>query len=197
VDPHTSPSDTDPDLGGQGSSYDDFLTNVRRAGVATSVDSRRMLSRELARTWSQPVRLLWIDGDHNYAAVKEDLALFRPHLAPGAILAMHDVLATWEGPLCAFVEEVLGSDDFGPAGFCGSVGWAQYRPDDGGARRFRWSRLRLAWPSRHLIPIARAGRNAVGLNKWRYKLWRALAPHHAVDPVSWVGQVALPRRIRG
>lgn len=197
VDPHTSPSDTDPHLGGQGSSYDDFLANVQRAGVAKSVDSRRMFSRELASTWSQPIRLLWIDGDHNYAAVKEDLALFRPYLARGAILAMHDVLGTWEGPLCTFVDEVLGSDDFGPAGFCGSIGWAQHRPDDGGARRFRWTRRRLAWPSRHLISVARAGRNAVGLNKWRYKLWRALAPHHSVDPARWVGQVALPRRVRG
>src|SRR5256885_11391611 len=69
---------------------------------------------------------------------------------------MHDVLGTWEGPLCTFVDEVLGSDDFGPAGFCGSIGWAQHRPDDGGARRFRWTRRRLAWPSRHLISVARS-----------------------------------------
>ena len=164
----------------------------RRAGVASFVDSHLMFSRELARTWNHPIRLLWIDGDHTYAAVQGDLALFRPHLARGGIVAMHDVLGTWEGPLRVFIEDVLQSDDFGPAGFCGSIGWAQYRPGEGRARRFRWSRRRLAWPARHLIPVARAGRVAVGVNKWRYKLWRALAPHHAVDPARWVAKVALP-----
>jgi predicted O-methyltransferase YrrM len=193
VDPHTSPSDTDPDLGGQSSSYDDFLANLRRVGVASMVDSRRMFSRELARVWNEPIRLLWIDGDHTYAAVQEDLALFCPYLARGGILAMHDVLGTWEGPLSVFVERVLESDDFGPAGFCGSIGWAQYLPGEGGVRRFRRSRRRLAWAARHLIPVARAGRVASGVNKWRYKLWRALAPHHAVDPARWVAQVRLPR----
>jgi MMP 1-O-methyltransferase len=194
VDPHTSPSDTDPDLGGQPSSYDDFVVNLQRADVARSVDSRRMRSDEFARSWNQPIRLLWIDGDHTYAAVKQDLARFRRHLARGGILAMHDVLGTWEGPLRVFVEDVLGSDDFGPAGFCGSIGWAQFLPGDGGARRFRWSRRRLAWAARRLIPVARAGLVASGLNKWRYKLWRALAPHHAVDPIRWVAHVCVPRR---
>src|SRR2546425_10633196 len=79
----------------------------------------------------------WIDGDHVYEAVKQDLALFRPYLAPGAIVAMHDVLGTWPGPLRVFVEDVLGSDDFGPAGCFKSIGWGQDRPADGRAGRFR------------------------------------------------------------
>ncbi len=49
----------------------------------------------------------------------------------------------------------------------------------------------LAWPASHLIPVARAGRVATGFNKWRYKCWRALAPHGAVDPVAWVAKVTL------
>src|SRR5207253_204180 len=92
IDPHTSPSTTDPDLGTDQSSYDEFQENLRRAGVADVVDCRRAFSHEVARDWTRPIRLLWIDGDHVYEAVKRDLALFRPHLAPGAIVAMHDVL---------------------------------------------------------------------------------------------------------
>ncbi len=197
VDPHTSPSPTDPDLGGQRSSFEEFLANLRRAGVADWVESYRLFSRELAKTWNRPIRLLWIDGDHTYEGAKQDLALFRPHLATGAIVAMHDVLGTFEGSLRVFVEHVLGSDDFGPAGYCGSIGWAQYRPADGRAPRFRRSRRLLAWPASHLIPVARAGRVATGFNKWRYKFWRALAPHGAVDPVAWVAQVSLPGRAGG
>src|SRR3989475_9692235 len=94
---------------------------------------------------------------HVYQSVKQDLALFRPYLAPGAIVAMHDVLGTWPGPLRVFVEDVLGSDDFGPAGCFKSIGWAQYRPADGRAWRFRWRRRRLAAAARQLIPGGQAG----------------------------------------
>src|SRR5256714_14837150 len=142
IDPHTSPSTTDPDLGSGSSSYDDFQDTLRRADVADAVDCRRAVSQEVARDWSGPIRLLWIDGDHLYEAVKRDLALFRPYLAPGAIVAMHDVLGTWPGPLRAFVEDVLASDDFGPAGCFKSIGWAQYRPADGRDRPGRLARRR-------------------------------------------------------
>ena len=49
IDPHTSPSTTDPDLGTERSSYDEFQENVRRAGVADAVDCRRALSHEVAQ----------------------------------------------------------------------------------------------------------------------------------------------------
>lgn len=191
VDPHTSPSRTDPDLGSQGSSYDEFNENLRRAGVADSVDCRRSFSQEVARTWSQPIRLLWIDGDHEYEAVKRDFALFRPHLAPGAILAMHDVLTSWEGPQRVFLEDVLATDEFGPAGFCKTLGWAQYRPQDGHRIRFRIRRARLAWTARHVLPARDPSRASGRLVLWRQKLWRGLTPHGAVDPASWTAQVAL------
>ncbi len=87
IDPHTAPSTTDPELGAQRSSYDEFQENVRRAGVVDAVDCRRAFSHQVARDWTRPLRLLWIDGDHVYESVKQDLALFRRHLAPGAIVA--------------------------------------------------------------------------------------------------------------
>jgi predicted O-methyltransferase YrrM len=192
VDPHTSPSGTDPDLGGLESSYDECRANLEAAGVADWVSSRRALSQDVARSWTGAIRLLWLDGDHEYESVRQDLALFRPHLAAGAVVVMHDTLGTYEGPLRVFVEDVLGCDDFGPAGFCKSIGWAQYRPGDGGARRFRRRRLALARRARHLIAIARAERAAPGSRKWRYKFWRALVPHGALDPRRWVRDVALP-----
>ena len=64
VDPHTAPSATDPDLQGQTTSFDDFLSNVHRAGVADVVEPHRMYSRELAPNFDRPIRVLWIDGDH-------------------------------------------------------------------------------------------------------------------------------------
>jgi len=199
IDPHTAPSTTDPDLGAQRSSYDEFQESLRRAGVADAVDCRRAFSHEVARTWTRPIRLLWIDGDHVYESVKQDLALFRPYLAPGAIVALHDVLGTWPGPLRVFVEDVLGSDAFGPAGCFESIGWAQYRPEDGGAWRFRWRRQRLAAAARWLIPVAQAGWVTTGLGWWRHKLVEAAAAwRRRSRPVGRAGgdQVAAPEPAR-
>jgi len=174
------PATTDPDLRGKTTSYDDFVANLRAAGVLERVEISRQYSYDLAKHWIEPIRFLWIDGDHTYEGAKADLDLFKPYLVEGAIVAMHDVLGTFEGALRVFVEEILDSDVFGPAGFSGSIGWAQYRPRDG--RRFRWRRRLLAIPARRLIPVAQRASNGLhGWNKFLYKLWRPLAPHGDVS----------------
>lgn len=188
VDPHTSPSVTDPDLKGQASSWDDFQATLRRAGVVEQVEVHRAFSRDLARGWDRPIRFLWIDGDHTYAGSKEDLDLFRRHLADGAIVAFHDVLHTFDGPVRVFVEDVLRSEEFGPAGVVGSIGWAQYRPRDGAG--WRVARLALARKLARLIPLVLQGRELYGWKKLRYKLWRTLIPHAAVDPIAWANALA-------
>ena len=190
VDPHTAPSDTDPDLGNQTSSYHDFLSTLARAGVSGHVEVHRTFSRELAAGWSRPIRLLWIDGDHTYRGVKEDLDLFGSFVTEGGIVALHDVLHRFEGPIRVFVDDVLRSDRYGPAGFCGSIGWAQYRPGDGGSPQFRDARLALARRAARLIPLSQLGRGLRGLPKLRYQLYRALVPHGAVDPAAWMRTVA-------
>lgn len=151
-----------------------------------------MVGTDLARAWDRSIRLLWIDGDHTYVGAKQDLDLFRPHLADGAVVALHDVLNTFEGPIRVFVEELLASDGFGPAGPCGSIGWAQYRPRDGA--RWRPARQALRRRAARLIPLVQRGRDLHGLAKLRYKLWRALVPHAAVEPEQWVRLTADSRQ---
>lgn len=182
VDPHTSPSSTDPDLKGKSTSFHDFQSNLARNGLTDWVDPRVAFSGELARTWTAPIRFLWIDGDHTYEGAKADVEGFKPHLADGAIVLMHDVLGTHYGSLRVFVEEVLGSNDFAAAGFCGSIGWAQYRPKDGDQLGFRLRRKLLGIPAGQLIPVAKSPRGLVGWNKLRYKIWRPLAPHGEMTP---------------
>ena len=182
VDPHTSPATTDPDLRGKATSYDDFVANLKLAGVFERVEIKRAYSYDLARHWNDSIRFLWVDGDHTAVGAKADIDLFKPFLADGAIVAMHDVLGTFEGALKVFVEEILDSDDFGAAGFTGSIGWAQYRPREGRSARFRWRRWLLAVPARKLIPIARRAEHGLhGWNKLLYKIWRPLAPHGRVS----------------
>jgi predicted O-methyltransferase YrrM len=110
-----------------GTCYPEFLENLRRAGQEHSVKVFKGLSQDLAREWTAPIRLLWIDGDHSYKGAKQDFDMFRPFLSEGAIVAFHDVLASPPGPCRVFANEVLLSRDFGACGISGTIGWGQYR----------------------------------------------------------------------
>jgi len=189
IDPHNVPSLTDPILEGQSSSYDDFLETLRTARLERDVEVHRASSREVALGWNRPIRLLWIDGDHTYQGAKADFDLFSPHLAEGSIVAFHDTLHEFEGPIRVFVEDILGSDQFGPAGFLHTIGWAQHRPRDGA--RFRAQRQRLMRRAARLIPFVTRGREVKGLTKLVYKLRRAMVPHAVLAPAEWVAKVSL------
>jgi predicted O-methyltransferase YrrM len=86
IDPHEGTS-----LRTAGESTEAALrANLERAGVADRVDVVVATSEDTAAGWSQPVSLLWIDGDHSYAAALRDLELWEPHLLPDARVALHD-----------------------------------------------------------------------------------------------------------
>jgi MMP 1-O-methyltransferase len=188
IDPHTAPSVTDPILGAEASSFDAFVANLRGAKVEQHVEVYRAPSGEVAADWNRPIRLLWIDGDHTYAGAKLDFDLFSPYLADGAIIALHDTLYAFEGPIRVFVEDILRSDRFGPAAFFHSIAWAQYRPRDGS--RFRAQRERLAQPAAKLIPFVDGKRRLKGLRKLRFKLRRVLVPHKVLSPAEWNANIA-------
>jgi len=186
VDPHTAPSETDPSLSGQATSWDDFLNTLRSAGLESFVEPHRAFSQDLARTWDRPIRLLWIDGDHTYRGVKLDVDLFTPFLADGAIIAFHDTLHEFDGPLRVFVDQVLRSDRYGPAGFSGSIGWAQFRPQDGAQEHFRRARRWLAKRCLPVVDLLKDGRNPTGARKLWFKLLRSRIPHDLPDALTWV-----------
>jgi hypothetical protein len=185
IDPHNAPSATDPMLGDQASSFDDFVSAIRGAGVEQQVEAHRAPSREVARGWTRPIRFLWIDGDHTYDGVKLDFELFAPYLVEGAIIALHDVLHEFEGPVRVFVEDILRGDQFGAAGLLHTIGWAQYSPRDGAA--FQAQRERLARRAAKLIPLVADGRRVQGLSKMRWKLQCTMIPHRILSPAEWEG----------
>jgi MMP 1-O-methyltransferase len=193
VDPHTAPSETDPSLKGQTTTWDDFLSTLRLAGLESYVEAHRAFSEDLGRTWDRPLRMLWIDGDHTYKGVKLDVDLFSPFLVEGAIIAFHDTLHEFDGPMRVFVEQILESDRFGPAGFSGSIGWAQYRPNDGGDARFRRARLDLATRCKPVVNLLKTGRHPTGFKKLWFKLLRSRIPHDLPDAEAWVKRVELSR----
>jgi Methyltransferase domain len=144
----------------------------------------------VASNWNRPIRLLWIDGDHSRKGCKEDFNLFSPHLADGAVVAFHDSLNTFDGPIRVFVEEILRSDRFGPAGFVHSIAWAEYRPRDGAA--YAKQHAQLERRAAKLIPFVRDGSALSGLRKIAYKLNRSRVPRKMISPAQWLKMVSRP-----
>ncbi|MBT9146558.1 class I SAM-dependent methyltransferase [candidate division NPL-UPA2 bacterium Unc8] len=191
VDPLTSPSPTDPDLKNEGTCGQHFHANLREAGVENMVEFHQKYSYELAKGWSRKIRLLWIDGDHRYKGTKLDFDLFSRHLSDRAIIAFHDVLAPFSGPVRVFVEDVLLSDKFGPAGLWGSIGWAQYIADGKIALGFRQKKSKLHLQLAKLIPfsIFDAGNKMRGIKKLQYEFYRSRVPHKEISPSEWIGEL--------
>jgi len=174
------------------SSYEEFLSNIEAAGIANHVEVRREYSTDVAQLWKRPIRFLWIDGDHSYKGAKADFDGFFPHVAPGGIVALHDALHAFSGPIRVFVEEMLRSDQFGAAGFVNSIAWAQYRPEDG--VRFGKRRASLARTAARLIPYVADDRELHGLRKMLFKLNRARVPRNGISPEKWAAMLDAPAR---
>jgi predicted O-methyltransferase YrrM len=73
-----------------------FMANLERAGLADRVDVTVCTSVEAASRIDQGVSLLFIDADHEYAAIRADIAAWIHKLTPVGWIVIHDVGA-WSG----------------------------------------------------------------------------------------------------
>ncbi|HXG50935.1 MAG TPA: class I SAM-dependent methyltransferase [candidate division Zixibacteria bacterium] len=89
----------------------EFLRNIDAWGVGDCVVPMITTSERAAENWSRPIRLLWIDGDHRYGAVRLDFKLWEPHVVEGGIIAMHDSIRK-PGVKRVLWEEVFRSGRF-------------------------------------------------------------------------------------
>ena len=79
-----------------------FLTNVARGGGGGIVKPLMMSSRDAASVMADGAfDLVFIDADHSYDAVQEDIRLWKSKVAPGGILCGHD---------CELRAEAVGMD---------------------------------------------------------------------------------------
>ena len=85
----------DPELWDEAAGTLDTLPFLRRtlrlAGLEETVIPIVGRSATIARAWSGPISLLFIDGGHTLEAALVDYRGWTPHLLPGALLAIHDV----------------------------------------------------------------------------------------------------------
>ena len=169
-DPFTIRSPTDPEH--RVSTYEDFLATLQQHALSDNVEVHRERSEHLAARWDRPIRFLWVDGNHDYEAVRADIEGFRAHLAPGALLALHDVgHHDYNGPLLCFMDDVLLADEFGMCGIHHSIGWTQFIGRGGRAKYRRQKATLYKWlAARRLRQTLRV--RLRGIAKWRYKIYR-------------------------
>lgn len=84
----------------QGTTFNAFNDNLERAGVFEHVHPIVSDSLSAAARWTGgPVRLLFIDGDHSYEAVKADLDAWLPHVTGAGYVVFDDVGEAYPGVL--------------------------------------------------------------------------------------------------
>lgn len=75
--------------------YEAVKRMLHRYGERSSL--WRNTSYEAARSFTGTLDLVFIDGDHSYASVKDDILLWAPKVRPGGIVAGHDYhCMAWE-----------------------------------------------------------------------------------------------------
>lgn len=90
----------------------EFLTALAkpiRSGKVVPVRMASIAAAEfLGNTLGRTLDLVFLDGDHSYEAVRDDIAQWRQLVRPGGMLAGHDYAPRWTGVRQA-VDEAFGA----------------------------------------------------------------------------------------
>ena len=95
-----------------------FYETMLQTGCWSNVRLLNVSSEILSQGWSDPVGLLWIDGDHRYEAVRRDVDCWIGHVISGSMIIFDDANQSPSAPRT--VIEQLCED--GLARYSGGVG---------------------------------------------------------------------------
>lgn len=101
-----------------------FRTTIDQAGVSDEVVAVVGTSALVARYWSTPLGMVFIDGGHSSQAARADLESWSPLIVRGGLLAIHDVFpdpADGGRPPFEIYEQALESGDFEESTAAGSL----------------------------------------------------------------------------
>jgi predicted O-methyltransferase YrrM len=101
-----------------------FRRTIEGAGLEDVVVAVIGDSPTVARHWGTPLGLCFIDGGHAYDVALADYEAWSPHVAPGGVLAFHDVFEDpADGGQAPFLvwKAAVASGRFAPASTTGSL----------------------------------------------------------------------------
>jgi predicted O-methyltransferase YrrM len=106
----------------------DTLRAFRHTMAAADLEHRVVAvvgrSADVARLWSTPLGMVFVDGGHTEEAAQADYEGWSPHVAPGGLLAIHDVFpdpADGGRPPYNVYRRALDSGRFTEVGATGSL----------------------------------------------------------------------------
>jgi hypothetical protein len=107
-------------LGGRFGSIDrgHFMQKMVELGLFHIVRLVNLSSDAIAGRWSQPIGLLWVDGDHSYDGVSRDFNAWKDKLSDDADLVFDDAVEPNSGP-GKLVREITATDTFTVVGSVG------------------------------------------------------------------------------
>ena len=103
----------------KGNSYFLFTENIKKSGLSNTVIPIIGLSSRIRKTWENPLRFIFIDGNHEAEYVRDDSS-WKKFLIVGGIIAFHDYRE--RGVVKKPVDEEMGNDpDFETVGSAQSI----------------------------------------------------------------------------
>lgn len=120
---HHDPEVVDPELGVM-DTLPFFRRTVHGAGLEDTVVAVVGDSPAVAAAWAAPLALVFIDGGHGPEPAHADYQGWAPHVAPGGLLAIHDVFcdpADGGRPPYEIYRRALDSGAFAEASAVGSL----------------------------------------------------------------------------
>lgn len=107
-------------------SFPQFRRTVTLAALEDTVVPLVAPSQVVARHWATPLGMIFVDGGHSPENAMADCVLWSQHVAPGGIVAVHDLFEHphegGQGPFLAF-QGLIDSGAFRKVGQCQSLGF--------------------------------------------------------------------------
>jgi MMP 1-O-methyltransferase len=91
---------------------EDFKQNLKNAGVYGYVKPMVMSSEKATKIIDEDLRAVFIDGDHTYEGVLNDIELWQNKVLSGGYLIFHDYSNHFSGSMKAIDEFLNNSDSF-------------------------------------------------------------------------------------
>lgn len=125
IDPHKGEYSRGKGRGKDAPTYKEFMHNLKKAKVSEKVIPVVATSEEAGQKWKKPIKLLFIDGLHDYAHTKQDYDIWSPLLTKNGVIALHDAYCGHEGPGRVILEKVLKNSEYKEIGVVGSIIYAK------------------------------------------------------------------------